>query len=91
MRIYIYYSQSKVYEYSFQENQYISVLKSLCAMISEYNCEKKLSLLGFGAKQSRNGKASHCFPLSEESVYVYGIKVRSTKTYMSRGMRLPTI
>ena len=77
--------------YSFQENQYISVLKSLCAMISEYNREKKLSLLGFGAKQSRNGKTSHCFPLSEESVYVYGIKVRSTKTYMSHGMRFPTI
>lgn len=57
-----------------RENQYISVLESLCAMISEYNREQKLSLLGFGAKLPKSDKTSHCFPLCPESVYVYGTK-----------------
>ena len=51
------------------------MLEGLCAMISEYNREQKLALLGFGAKLPGKQKTSHCFPLRQESVYCHGIKV----------------
>ena len=56
------------------------MLEGLCAMITEYNREHKLALLGFGAKLPGKEKASHCFPLCQDSVYCHGIKVSNRFT-----------
>ena len=59
------------------------MLEGLCAMISEYNREQKLSVLGFGAKLPASEKTSHCFPLCQESVYCHGIKVSQNFVWLS--------
>ena len=66
----------------FQGNQYLDVLDSFGALVSQYNIDNDVAVFGFGAKWAASDKTSYCFPITGdwENIKLKGIKVRQNQS-----------
>ena len=74
----VHYLKHLLYYYYYQDNEYVTAIKSVGSVLTPYDSDNQFPVFGFGAKFRHNGEVSHCFPLNFNPQHpeVVGVQVQ---------------